>query len=386
MPRLATGLVGLVALTMAFAIPASAADTETARGGGSHRATQEAIEATVENGVPGVIAVAQEGRHTWTGQSGTADLRTGAPRQAEQRYRVGSITKTFVATVALQLAAEGKLSLDDTVDHWLPGLVQGNGHDGSRITVRQLLQHTSGIYSYTEDQEFKRLTFGTDFLQHRYDTWTPHRIVEVAMNHRPDFAPGDGWHYSDTNYVIAGMVIEKAAGHSYAHEIERRILRPLRLHSTTLPGAKARMAKPSGRAYSKLTGDLGGPAKPGSATYDVTDLNPSLANAAGEIISTPNDLNRFYRTLLSGKLLGPRELKEMTTTVPVIAGSDYSYGLGLLKWKSSCGELWGHSGGIQGSTSNSMATRDGKHALSVNLNGDWQASLDPITEAEFCGK
>ncbi|MFH8368331.1 serine hydrolase domain-containing protein [Streptomyces sp. NPDC018031] len=362
--------------------PAAAAGTPAA---GGHRATQEAIDAAVESGVPGVIAQARTGRTTWTGRAGTADLRTGEPRRAGDRYRAGSITKTFVATVMLQLRAEGRLSLDDTVDHWLPGLVRGNGHDGRRITLRQILNHTSGIHSYTEDPDFRRVAFGTDFLRHRYDTWTPRRIVELAMSHRPYFAPGGGWHYSDTNYVLAGMVIERATGHSYAQEIERRILRPLRLDATTLPGTGSRLPRPSGRGYSKLTGTLGGPAEPGSVTYDVTALNPSLAGAAGEMVSTTGDLNRFYTALLSGEILRPRELAEMTTTVPV-GGTRFSYGLGLMKYESSCGPLWGHNGGIQGSVSDSLATPDGEHALSFNFNGDWSGSLDRVVEAEFCGR
>ncbi|WFB11244.1 beta-lactamase family protein [Streptomyces sp. LX-29] len=375
-------------LTTALATPASATVTATeprTAPQGEHRATQRAIDAEVGNGVLGVIAVARKGRDTWTGQAGTADLQSGAPRRSEDRYRVGSITKTFVATVMLQLEAEGRLGLDDTVDRWLPGLVRGNGHDGRQITLRQILGHTSGISSYTEDPDFQRSAFGTDFLRHRYDTWTPRKIVELAMTHRPDFPPGSGWHYSDTNYILAGMVINKATGHSYAQEIERRILRPLRLNATELPGTETRIPKPSGRAYSKLTGTLGGRPEPGSVTYDVTDLNPSLAGAAGEIVATAEDLNRFYRALLLGKLLGPRQLKEMTTTVPVGAGSNVSYGLGLMKLTTPCGDLWGHSGGIQGSSSQTLTTANGEHALSINFNSDWSGTFDHIVEAEFCG-
>ncbi|TVL90406.1 peptidase [Streptomyces sp. SAJ15] len=383
-------------LTTALATPASATATATANATapatdprtatrGEHRATQRAIDAEVGNGVLGVLAVARKGRETWSGHAGTADLETGAPRRSEERYRVGSITKTFVATVMLQLEAEGRLRLDDTVDRWLPGLVRGNGHDGRRITLRQILGHTSGISSYTEDPGFQRTVFGTDFLRHRYDTWTPRQIVELAMTHRPDFPPGSGWHYSDTNYILAGMVIDKATGHSYAHEIEHRILRPLGLNSTELPGTEARIPEPSGRAYSKLTGTLGGRPEPGSVTYDVTDLNPSLAGAAGEIVATARDLNRFYQALLSGKLLRPRQLKEMTTTVPVGAGSNVFYGLGLMKLTTPCGDLWGHSGGIHGSSSQTLTTANGEHALSINFNSDWSGTFDRIVEAEFCG-
>ncbi|MFJ9344642.1 serine hydrolase domain-containing protein [Streptomyces sp. NPDC101733] len=374
-------------MSAGLALPASAADTADASAArGDHAATRAALESVVRDGAPGGIALAEQGRSTWAGLAGTADLATGREPRADDRFRVGSITKTFVATVMLQLQKEGKLSLDDTVDHWLPGLVQGNGHDGSRIKLRQILNHTSGIYSYTDDEDLKRKEFGTDFLQHRYDTWTPRQIVRLAMTHRPTSAPGDDWSYSDTNYVIASMVIQRATGHSYAHEIEQRILRPLHLDSTSLPGTRARVPGPSGRAYSKLTGELAGPGESNGAVYDVTELNPSFAGAAGEMISNNQDLNRFYRALFSGRLLGQPQLREMMTTVSVKNMPTFSYGLGLMKMTLSCGtEVWGHNGGIQGSISQSMATADGDHALSLNFNGDWSVHEQRLIEAEFCG-
>ncbi|PWI13140.1 peptidase [Streptomyces sp. Act143] len=374
-------------LTTGLTLPASAAgaqDASAARAG--HEATRTALESVVHEGPPGGIVRAELGHTTWAGRAGTADLTTGRKPRADDRFRVGSITKTFVATVMLQLEAEGRLSLDDTVDHWLPGLVAGNGNDGSKIKLRQLLNHTSGIYSYTDDETFKRQEFSTDFLQHRYETWTPHRIVRLAMTHRPAFAPGDDWSYSDTNYVIASMVIRKATGHSYAHEIEQRILRPLHLNSTSVPGTRVRVPGPSGRAYSKLTGELAGPGEPGGTVYDVTELNPSFAGAAGEMISNNQDLNRFYRALFSGRLLKEPELKKMMTTVSIEGLPNFSYGLGLMKMTLSCGtEVWGHNGGIQGSISQTMVTADGDHALSLNFNGDWNVHEQRVVDAEFCG-
>ncbi|MER6785751.1 serine hydrolase domain-containing protein [Streptomyces sp. NPDC000658] len=374
-------------MSAGLALPASAvgrADASATRG--RHAATRAALDSVVQDGSPGGIVLAEQGRDTWAGVAGTADLATGRKPQADDRFRVGSITKTFVATLMLQLEEQGKLSLDDTVDHWLPGLVQGNGHDGGKITLRQILNHTSGIYSYTDDEEFKRKEFGTDFLKYRYATWTPRQIVRLAMTHRPAFAPGDDWSYSDTNYVIASMVMQKATGHSYAHEIEQRILRPLHLDSTSLPGTRARVPGPSGRAYSKLTGELAGPGEPNSAIYDVTELNPSFAGAAGEMISSNQDLNRFYRALFSGRLLEDPQLKEMMTTVSIKNMPTFSYGLGLMRMTLSCGtEIWGHNGGIQGSISQTMATADGDHVLSLNFNGDWNIHEQRLVDAEFCG-
>ncbi|WDM16088.1 beta-lactamase family protein [Streptomyces lavenduligriseus] len=383
----AVGALVTAAITAGLTLPASAAgpeDASVARGG--HGATQAALDSVVREGPPGGIALAERGRTTWAGRAGTADPATGRKPRADGRFRIGSITKTFVATVMLQLEAEGKLSLDDTVDDWLPGLVAGNGNDGSKVELVRLLNHTSGIYSYTDDETFKRKEFSTDFLRHRYDTWTPRRIVRLAMSHRPDFAPGDGWSYSDTNYVIASMVIQKATGHTYAHEIEHRVLRPLGLDSTSVPGTSARLPGPSGRAYSKLTGELAGPGEPDSAIYDVTELNPSFAGAAGEMISNNRDLNRFYRALFSGRLLQKPQLEKMMTTVSIENAPKFSYGLGLMKMTLPCGtEVWGHNGGIQGSISETMATADGDHVLSLNFNGDWNVHEQRVVDAEFCG-
>ncbi|WP_406000855.1 serine hydrolase domain-containing protein [Streptomyces sp. NBC_00829] len=380
-----TALTGAVVLaaaaTGALVTPAAADGATVAAHRPAHRATQQAIEAAVRAGVPGVVVQARDGEGAWRGSAGVANLRTGRERLPQDRYRVGSITKTFISTVLLQLEAEGALRLDDTVERWLPGVVRGNGHDGSRITVRQLLNHTSGIYSYTEDPGFQADVFGDGFFRHRYDTWTPRQLAALAMAHRPTFEPGAGWRYSNTNYILAGMVVEKATGRPYGSEIERRILRPLGLRATSLPGTDARMPRPGGRAYSKLSED------PNAKIHDVTELNPSLAGPAGEMISDSADLQRFYRALMKGELLPRKQLREMTTTVQADPGHpDYGYGLGLMRIRTSCGtEIWGHGGGIHGSQSQAFSTRDAGHSVALNFNGDWAGDTMAVVDAEFCG-
>ncbi|MEQ6023046.1 serine hydrolase domain-containing protein [Streptomyces salinarius] len=363
-----------VALSAALAAPAVAAPATD-----GHDATRRALKAAVADGVPGVTATARDGHRTWSRTEGVGDLGTGEPRSERDRYRVGSITKTFVATVVLQLEAEGRLSLDDTVDQWLPGVVEGNGNHGDRITLRRLLNHTSGIYNYTADDEFARTHFARDgFFEHRYDTVTPRQLVAIATAHEPDFAPGTDWRYSNTNYILAGMVIEEATGRPYAEEVRRRIIDPLKLRATSVPGTRVSLPRPSSRAYSKLAETATGP------TYDVTRLNPSMAGSAGEMISDSADLNRFYTALLRGRLLPAKQLAEMTTTVPAMPGA--SYGLGLIKRELDCGvTVWGHGGGIHGSSSEAVTTRDGRHALAFNFNGDWSGDSDAVIEAEFCG-
>ncbi|MGW7405735.1 serine hydrolase domain-containing protein [Streptomyces sp. NPDC054833] len=377
-----TTLVGATTLVLSAALAGPALAAGPAGAGAEHSATRRAVEAAVQAGVPGVTATAKDAHGIWSATAGVGNLRTGAARSADDRYRVGSITKTFVATVLLQLEAEGRLSLDDTVEKWLPGVVHGHGHDGSRITIRQLLNHTSGIYNYTADEDFGRTYFLAEgFLRHRYDTLTPAQLVAVAMKHKPDFAPGTSWNYSNTNYILAGMVIKSVTGHSYAHEITHRIIGPLHLRATSLPGTRATVPHPSSRAYSKLAQTATGP------TYDVTKLNPSLASSAGEMISDSADLDRFYRALLRGDLLPPERLKEMKTTVKIEGAPNTGYGLGLMDRTLSCGvHVWGHDGGIHGSTSSATTTADGRHALAFNFNGDWAGDSDAVVEGEFCGR
>ncbi|MFG2605795.1 serine hydrolase domain-containing protein [Streptomyces sp. NPDC048514] len=367
-------------LSAALAAPAVAATGTAGTAGHGHTATREAVEAAVGAGVPGVTATARDAAGTWATTAGVGDLRTGAPRSTADRYRVGSITKTFVATVLLQLEAEGRLSLDDNVDRWLPGVVSGHGHDGRRITLRRLLDHTSGIYDYTTDGTFARTYFTKDgFLRHRYDTLTPAGLVAIAMRHEPEFAPGTSWSYSNTNYIVAGMVVEKVTGHSYATEIRHRIIEPLHLRATSLPGTRTTVAHPSSRAYSKLAETATGP------TYDVTTLNPSLASSAGEMISDSADLDRFYSALLRGKLLPAEQLKEMKTTVKIAGVPNTEYGLGLMERTLTCGvHVWGHDGGIHGSTSSAVTTADGRHTLAFNFNGDWTGDVEAVIEGEFC--
>jgi D-alanyl-D-alanine carboxypeptidase len=367
-----------VALTAALAAPALAAAPGKAPGG--HDAARQAVRAAVADGVPGVTVTVRRGHGTWAATAGVGNLETGKPRSTADHYRVASISKTFVATVVLQLEAEGELSLDDTVEEWLPGLVRGNGHDGRQITLRQLLNHTSGIFDYLDDPGFQQQYMTADgFMKHRFDQADPKDLLAIAMANKPYFEPGASFTYSNTNYILAALVIEKATGNGYGDEIDRRIIDPLHLASTSVP-TRVTLPRPSSRAYSKLARTATGP------TYDVTELNPRLAYGSGQMVSSSADLNRFYSALLGGRLLPPEQLKEMKTTVP--SSRDTSrYGLGLVDRKLSCGvHVWGHDGGISGSNSDAVTTKDGRHSLAVNFNGDWSGSTEAIIEAEYCGK
>lgn len=373
------GLVaaGVVTLT-AFAAPAVASTSRSAAV--DHAPTRIAMEAAVRAGAPGVLGRVRDAHGTWSAAVGVADLTTDRPRRPGDRFRIGSITKTFVSTVILQLEAEHRIDLDNTVEHWLPGLVRGNGNDGRLITVRQLLNHTSGLYSYDADPGFRANVFTSAFLTHRYDTYTPEQLVRTALAHAPHFAAGTAYKYSNTDYILVGLIVQKVTGHRYGTEIEQRVIKPLGLRSTTVPGTTAVMPRPHGRGYSKFPDDA-----PDEPVHDVTDLNPSMAWAAGEMISSAGDLTRFYSALMRGGLLPKAQLTEMLTTAssgPGIHGG----GLGISPATLSCGiTVWGHDGGIHGSTSLALTTRDGGHTAAFNFNADWTGSVKALAEAEFCG-
>lgn len=369
-------VVAMVAAALAALPVASSAAADQ-----GHGATQDAMDVMAQqDGVPGVLGQAQDGGGVWHGTSGVADRATDRPPMPRDKFRIGSLTKPFIATVMLQLEAEDKVDLDAPVEHWLPGTVRGGGQDGRMVTVRQLLGHTSGLYDFTADPGMQRDYFGPRFAAHRYDSHEPASLVRTAMAHRRDFEPGTDWGYSNTNYVLAGMVIAKATGHSYADEVERRIIRPLKLHDTSLPGTSPGIPEPHGRAYSKLslTGSGAGP------VHDVTALDPSLAGASGEMISSTGDLVRFMRALLGGDVLPARQLAQMKSTVPAEGGD--RYGLGLTMHRLPCGTtVWGHEGTIQGSHSTAVTTADGSHAAAFNVNSDWSTGTADLVEAEYCG-
>lgn len=393
MPRPLPAAMGLLiagAAVTAAPLAASAASSSAASAhtpGRDRAAVQRALEhAVAEHGLPGILALVRDHQGTWFGTAGVADTQTGRKRQPADQFRIGSAAKTFTATVMLQLVAEGKVHLDDTVDQHLPGVVSGHGHDGRRITVRHLLNQTSGISDYFMDPEMLSRYVGPGFLEHRFDRYTPEQLVQAAMAHPPYFEPGARWAYSNTNYILAGMIIERVTGRTYTEELTDRITRPLGLTGTYLPGPEETTLRgPHGRHYSKLQVP-----DPDAPTYDVTEMNASLGFAAGGIVSTAEDLTRFFSALLGGKLLPPAQQQEMLTTVPTTDWvPNASYGLGVSSVRLSCGvTVWGNGGAIHGSWSLIHGTRDGDRVIVTNLNGDWVddptgVQLDVI-EAEFC--
>lgn len=332
------------------------------------RRDTEAIHALGISGVQARV-IAPDGRQS-VATSGTADLNTGRPVSPDGYFRMASTSKTLVATVVLQLEAEGKLSLHDTVDHWLPGAMKGTGNDGSRITIRQLLQHTSGIHDnlpgYTTPQEY---------YQQRHDVYSPEQLVALAK------APAPGsprsWKYSNTGYVLLAMIIQRTTGQPAHQEIEDRILRPLGLDQTRWMGTSPTLPRPHAKAY-QLFG-------PGTAV-DVTDQ--IAVDHETSFATTTRDENRFLRALLAGRLLPTRQLAEMKRTVPVSAEVQQfwpggRYGLGLVERPLSCGgTYWSHEGGDGGYITLNGVTDDGRRSAVVSMSEARGDTLEHVLDQE----
>ncbi len=361
-----TGLAGVL-ITASSALTAVAKPDRT-------DPLQRQVEAIHESGAVGVFAEVTSADTADRARAGTAETGTGRPMPWDGRFRIGSAAKTFTAAVVLQLVEEGELSLDDTVERWLPGVVQGNGNDGSQITVRQLLQHTSGIPDILPD--IASLNSVAGYQAERFRTYTAEELVALAMRQDP---PETDWSYSNTNYVLAAMIIHEATGRSWAREVNDRIIRPLGLEDTSTPSTFPAIRGPHARGYASFGADT---------SIDVTELNPSMAVGSGSIISTAHDLNRFYAALLGGELLEPAELDEMTATMPAPElGVDY--GLGLAEIPLSCGgSFFGHRGELLGYIAWAGATPDGSRSAVVYVNSDGgqntEQAMMELVDQELC--
>lgn len=360
--------MGVAALLAADVAPAAA------RPAGSVEGLRRDVEAVRALGVSGVQArvVAADGRRSVV-VSGTAELGTGRPVPSEGFFRMASTSKTLVAVVVLQLVAEGRLSLDDSVERWLPGVVRGNGNDGGRIILRQLLQHTGGIHD-----DLPGYTTPGEYYRQRYDVHEPEELVARAMAHAPDFPPGEGWAYSNTGYVLLGMVVQKVTGRGAHEEIRDRVVRPVGLDRTRWLGTSPTLPRPHARAYQFFG--------PGSRV-DVTDqVTVDYGNLSW--VTTTRDENRLFRALLSGRLLPARQLAEMKRTVPVSAEVERMwpggrYGLGLVERPLSCGgSYWGHEGGDGGYITLNGVTGDGRRSAVVSMSEARGDSLEHVLEQE----
>jgi D-alanyl-D-alanine carboxypeptidase len=347
--------VAVSVLTVANTSLASTTAASAGNGGDQARLDQLLDRLTTVDGGPGALLQLRDRHGSTVLTSGVADVTSGAPVPRDSRFRIGSMTKPFVATVALQLVGEDRVSLDAAVEHYLPGVVRGSGNDGRKIIVRQLLQHTSGLPEYLDYLDMREVL--NDPLAH-HDT---RDLVNLALAHPPTFAPGTDWHYSNTNYLLAGMLIEKVTGRTWAEEVHRRIITPLRLSETSVPEDDTSIPGPHPRGYVRP-----GPDAP---LLDVTAFNPSVAGSSGGIISSGADTDRFLGALIDGKLLHPAQLREMMRTRPTGDSDGRAYGLGLESRPLPCGGLyWGHGGDIIGYETMGGAVVNGSQAtIMVNV-------------------
>lgn len=335
---------------------------------------KQALNSFVRAGAPGIVALVKDSRGTWRGASGLANLRTKAAMRPGVHFRIASVTKTFTATVVLQLVGEGRLRLDDPVERWLPGVVP----NGPNITLRQLLRHTSGILDFDDPQG--RLG--------------PRDVIAGPLSQPPLFAPDTAWSYSSTNYILLELIVESATGSTFDEQLRRRILTPLRLRNTTFERnpTDVAMTRPYAHGY-----DLVSSSRP----LDVTAFKGHWAS--GGIVSTVDDLAQFYSALLGGRLLRKNLLGQMLATVPTANapndpnggwGPNIRFGLGIRAVRMTCGMAWGHWGGLPGYHTSVLTTKNGSRQaiFAINTSDAWIYAhpaglwLDTAAEKAFCGR
>ncbi|MFE4755314.1 serine hydrolase domain-containing protein [Streptomyces mirabilis] len=364
-PAAAAVAVGVMTMG-ALAPPAASAATRP-------HTVQRGLNALVHtDGVPAALASVQDrGGRTRAYTAGVGDLATGAKVPRDGQVRVGSNTKTFTAVVVLQLVGEGKIGLDAPVDAYLRGLVRGDGIDGRQITVRQLLQHTSGLPNYSK------------YLSDDIRYYDPRELLDLALQHKADFAPGTNWAYSNTNYLVAGLIVQKVTGRSLAEEIDQRVIKRIGLRHTYFPAPGEEMIR-EGHPRGYYQDSAGAP------LVDATEWDPSWAWAAGQMVSTNSDLNRFFSALLAGRLLPKAQLEQMRTTVP--AGYPFPagarYGLGLVSTPLSCGGVyWGHGGSMTGYETRGGVTEDGRAAnvaVTMQPSQAVKERMDGVVDTALC--
>ncbi|MER5710508.1 serine hydrolase domain-containing protein [Streptomyces sp. NPDC002122] len=378
---LIAALVGGVApATTAFAAPSAGAATATTAPAPAPAPDMEgvtaALNAAMANGAPGAMArfTGPDGVRSRT--VGVRDRVSGAAMDVQARFRIGSVSKTFSTVVLLQLVQEGKLTLDAPVNQYLPGLLPDD-----RITVRHLLTHRSGLADYTDDM-FNNTVPGFEAVRNRVFSYQ--ELVDLSLALPRTTEPGVAYKYSNTNFVVVGMLIEQATGRPVADAYERRIFKPLKLTKTSYVHPDTRIKGLHVRGYLH-------PDEAGAPLVDSTEQTVSWAQSAGAVISSPGDLNTFTSALMRGRLLSPAMLETMTTVTPTDTTNTRFYGLGLRRYDLSCGtQIFGHTGTVQGFYTYAFSTRDGRRSLSAVANtsnhGSANTALGGTLEAAFCGK
>ncbi|HEX6355231.1 serine hydrolase domain-containing protein [Actinophytocola sp.] len=363
MPRLfrRAGVTAVAAgLLAGVALPGVAAADGVAAAGQDRPDLQATVQAIADSGFAGVQLRVHDQRGEWVGSAGVRELGSTAKPPTNGRFRMGSNTKTFIATVVLQLVGEGSVGLDAPVADYLPEY----GLD-RRITVRMLLQHTSGLFDYvgamlpdgTIVSGLMPLA-GQEFVDNRFHSYRPEDMVRFSVSKPALFAPGTDWGYTNINYVLAGLLIEKVTGRPYGDELERRILRPLKLRDTVVPGTRSGIPGPHAHGYYRYQ-DAGQ-----WKVVDITRQNPSWVSSAGEMISTTKDLHTFFSALNRGKLLPAPLLAEMRRPHPK---GGYGLGLWVQDAGPNCGTVFKGMGGFHGYGTIMGSTPDGSRTFELSL-------------------
>lgn len=349
MSRKARGfaLPSTVALTLTALLSGCAGSSEPSNDTAPNQALENIAERLVDIGYPGatVALTDPDGSHHLA-TAGVGDRESGSEMPTDGEVRIGSASKTFTAVVVLQLAEEGLLGLDQSVESLSPGLLRGEGVDAEAITVRHLLQHTSGLPEYAD-------LIAADPFAYAEIYQTPQEVLRTALERPATSAPGETYSYSNTGYITLGLIAEQLTGEPLEDLIDRRITRPLDLEHTYLPHPEEREFRgqhPKGYHTDK-EGSL----------RDISEADPYWTWAAGAMISTPAELNEFMRAIVAGELLDEVRHDEMLTGIPtgeeLLPGS--TYGLGLESVELSCGTAWGHSGDIPGYQTRNAVAEDG---------------------------
>ncbi|MGW4701623.1 serine hydrolase domain-containing protein [Streptomyces sp. NPDC004285] len=329
---------------------------------------QSALDDVHHAGVPGVFAEVRDGHRTWRGASGVADVTTGRPVGAGLRHRVGSVTKSFTAAAVLQQVERGRVGLDAPIGDHLPDLVPGER--GRRITVRMLLNNTSGIPDYLP-QAFPSLRgfpslpdVSTESLDdNRFRAFRPAELIALGLAAPPTGDPGGPTGvYSNTNWLILGELLARVSGTTAEECITRNVIGRAGLRDTGFP-AGPHVDGPHSLLYESFYGLIEPP-----RDYSVYDM--SWVGTGAALVSTMADLNRFYALLLGGGIVAPSSLVEMRRTIPVRAldGSMIEYGLGLHRVDTGHGTFWGHDGTVWGAGTMSLTRADGGRQMSVAVN------------------
>ena len=346
---------GLHSPSVAVADPSTPGASETpspvATGSASSAEKEQVLSAAqnlVDGGYPAALtAVRDKDGNTIGAAAGTGNLETGEAPPLDGEVRIGSNTKTFVAVVIMQLVQEGKITLDEPIETYLPGLIHGEGIDASKITVRQLLQHTSGLPEYTDQIGLEDKVF-----ENRDIYYSPRDLIDIALTHPAAFEPGSQFKYTNTNYIVLTLLAEKVTHRPLAEQITQRIIEPLGLTHTYYPGPgeeDIRDTHPHGYHRNSSAEEW----------KDITHMDPSWAGGAGAMISTPSELGTFIQATFNGTLLTQDSIAEMKKTVDT-GQPNRGYGLGIFSMPLSCGgEAWGHSGGLPGYVTQNMVGPDG---------------------------